>query len=88
LVVGGKPIASWVPYTIIGFELMVLIGSLATVLGLFVNARIPRITQTVGYDPRFSDGSFGIWVECRPDEQETVRRVLAANGAAEVRGDR
>src|SRR6476646_1783717 len=88
LVVGGKPIASWVPYTIIGFELMVLIGSLATVLGLFVNARIPRITQTVGYDPRFSDGSFGIWVECRPDEQETVRRVLRENGAAEVRGDR
>jgi hypothetical protein len=88
LVVGGKPIASWVPYTIIGFELMVLIGSLATVLGLFVNARIPRITQTVGYDPRFSDGSFGIWVECRPDEQETVRRVLVANGAEEVRGER
>ena len=62
------------PYTIIGFEVMVLIGSLATVLGLFVIARIPRITQTVGYDPRFSDGSFGIWVECPPDEQETVRR--------------
>ena len=28
LVVGGKPIASWVPYTIIGFEVMVLIGAL------------------------------------------------------------
>ena len=26
LVVGGKPIASWVPYTIFGFEVMVLIG--------------------------------------------------------------
>ena len=26
IVVGGKPIASWVPYTIIGFELMVLVG--------------------------------------------------------------
>src|SRR5579885_2564408 len=35
LVVGGKPIASWVPYTIIGFEVMVLIGSLSTVAGLF-----------------------------------------------------
>ena len=88
LVVGGKPIASWVPYTIIGFEVMVLIGSLSTVAGLFIHARIPRITQTVGYDPRFSDGSFGIWVECRPDEQETVRRVLRENGAEEVRGDR
>jgi hypothetical protein len=88
LVVGGKPIASWVPYTIISFELMVLIGSLATVLGLFVTAKIPRITHTVGYDPRFSYGSFGIWVECRPDEQETVRRVLREKGAAEVSGDR
>ena len=88
LVVGGKPIASWVPYTIIGFEVMVLIGSLATVLGLFINARIPRITQTVGYDPRFSDGSFGIWVECRPDEQDTVRRLMKEKGAEEVRGER
>src|SRR5919199_1474076 len=55
LVTGGKPIASWVPYTIIGFELMVLIGSLATVFGLFINSRFPRITSTIGYDPRFSD---------------------------------
>lgn len=88
LVTGGKPIASWVPYTIIGFEVMVLIGSLATVAGLFVAAKIPRITSTVGYDPRFSDGSFGIWVECRPDEAEVVRRVLKEKGAEEVRGER
>jgi hypothetical protein len=88
LVVGGKPIASWVPYTIIGFEVMVLIGALATVAGLFITSHIPRITQTVGYDPRFSDGDFGIWVECRPDEQESVRSVLQQFGAREVRGDR
>ena len=88
LVVGGKPIASWVPYTVFGFEVMVLIGGLSTVAGLFINARIPRVTMMVGYDPRFSDGSFGIWVECRPDEQETVRRVLKEKGAEEVRGDR
>ena len=39
LVVGGKPVASWVPYTIIGFELMVLIGSLSTVFGMFAVSR-------------------------------------------------
>src|SRR5919205_4552383 len=72
LVVGGKPIASWVPYTIIGFELMVLIGALSTVAGLFINSRIPRITMTVGYDARFSDGDFGVWVECPPDKQGAV----------------
>src|SRR5919202_1397141 len=41
LVVGGKPIASWVPYTIFGFEVMVLIGSLSTVFGLFALSLAP-----------------------------------------------
>ena len=62
-----------------------LIGSLSTVFGMMALSRIPRLTLTVGYDPRFSDGSFGIWVECRPDEQEIVRRVLVEKGAEEVR---
>ncbi|HET7549796.1 MAG TPA: DUF3341 domain-containing protein [Gemmatimonadaceae bacterium] len=87
LVVGGKPVPSWVPYTIISFELMVLIGSLATVLGLFVNSRFPRITMTVGYDPRFSDGEFGVWVQCPPDRQRDVAGALQRFGAAEVRGE-
>ena len=88
LVVGGKPIASWVPYTIFGFEVMVLIGSLSTVAGLFANARIPRVTMTVGYDPRFSDGSYGVWVECPPDRQRDVEAALRDVGAVEVRSER
>src|SRR5688572_4421201 len=60
LVVGGKPIASWIPYTIIGFEVMVLVGALSTVYGMFILSRIPKITQTMGFDPRFTSGSFGI----------------------------
>ena len=50
LVVGGKAIASWVPFTILGFEVMVLIGGLATVFAMFGFAGIPRLTMTVGYD--------------------------------------
>jgi hypothetical protein len=88
LVVGGKPVASWVPYTIFGFEVMVLFGALSTVVGLFINARIPRLTMTVGYDPRFSDDSFGIWVECPPDKLRRVEDLLRQHGAVEVRGDR
>jgi hypothetical protein len=88
LVVGGKPVASWVPYTIFGFEVMVLFGALSTVAGLFINSRIPRLTMTVGYDPRFSDGSFGIWVECPPERQRGVEELLRAHGAVEVRGER
>ncbi len=88
LVVGGKPVSSWVPYTIFGFEVMVLFGSLATVAGLFIVARLPRITMTVGYDPRFSDGDYGVWVECAPERQAAVRALLTRAGATEVRGER
>src|SRR5919202_4779645 len=88
LVVGGKPIASWVPYTIFGFEVMVLIGSLSTVAGLFITARFPRITATIGYDPRFSDDEFGLWVECPPERQRDVESLLRDAGAVEVRRER
>lgn len=88
IVVGGKPIASWVPYTIFGFEVMVLVGALATVVGMFANARLPRLTMTVGYDPRFSHGDFGIFVECAPERCGEAEATLRQNGAVEVRSER
>jgi Protein of unknown function (DUF3341) len=88
LVVGGKAIASWVPYTIFGFEVMVLIGGLSTVAGLFINSRIPRLTMTVGYDTRFSHGDYGIFVDCPPDRAAAARAVLSKHGALEVRDER
>ena len=88
LVVGGKPIASWVPYTIISFEMMILIGALSTVFGLFANSRVPRLTMTIGYDPRFSHGDFGVYVEAPPERQNDVVDMLRRHGAVEVRGER
>jgi len=85
LVVGGKPIASWVPYTIFGFEVMVLIGSLSTVFALFALARVPRLTMTVGYDPRFSGGHFGVWVATNSDRAKEAADLLTRHGAVEVR---
>jgi hypothetical protein len=88
MIVGGKPVASWVPYTIISFEMMVLVGALSTVFGMFISSRIPRVTMTVGYDPRFSDGSFGIWVEAPAEKESAVRQMLGEYGAVEVRSER
>jgi hypothetical protein len=88
LVVGGKPIASWVPYTILGFEVMVLIGGLATVFAMFAFARIPRLTMTVGYDPRFSGGHFGVWVVTDPNRVDSAMDILKKHGAEEVRRER
>ena len=88
IVVGGKPVASWVPYTIIGFELMVLIGSLSTVFGMFALSRIPRLTMTVGYDARFSHGDYGVWVVAGPDRAAQAADVMRHHGALEVRNER
>ncbi len=87
LVVGGKPFASWIPYTIIGFELMVMVGSLATVAGMFTNSRIPKITRTPGFDPRFSSNQFGVYVEAPPERLGDAEALLKSHGAVEVRDE-
>ena len=87
LVVGGKAIASWIPYTIIGFEMMVLVGALATVAGMFINSRIPKITMTVGADTRFTGGDYGIFVEAPPERLKEAEGMLRDFGAVEVRGE-
>ncbi len=88
LVVGGKAVASWIPYTIIGFETMVLVGALSTVAGMFVHSRVPKITMTVGFDPRFTHGDYGIWVPAAPDRARAVEDTFRRNGAVEVRHER
>ena len=50
-----------------------LIGGLSTVVGLLISARVPRLTLQVGYDPRFSHGDYGVWVECAPEQARTAR---------------
>ena len=88
LVVGGKAIATWVPYTIFGFEVMVLVGGLATVYAMFGLAGLPRLTTTVGYDPRFSAGDYGVWVETTSDRADEAMDLLRRHGAREVRSER
>ncbi|QJR34774.1 MULTISPECIES: DUF3341 domain-containing protein [Gemmatimonas] len=85
LVVGGKAIASWIPYTIIGFEVMVLVGALSTVAGMFINSRIPRLSTTSGYDTRFSGGYFGIFIACDANKAGQAEELLRQHGAVEVR---
>ncbi len=88
LVVGGKAISTWIPYTVFGFEVMVMVGALSTVFGMFYLAGIPRLTTTVGYDPRFSNGHYGVWCECAPEKLAEAEAILRHHGAVEVRGER
>jgi hypothetical protein len=73
------------PFFVIAFELMVLFGGVATLIGLVALARLPRVRRTRAFDPRFTDDRFGVAVHCPPDRRASVRQILAAAGAEEVR---
>jgi hypothetical protein len=85
LVVGGKPLVHMIPYTVLAFELAVLFGALATVLGLFITARLPRLGFEAVYDPAFSNDKLGVFVRCSPDRAPAARDILVKAGAPEVR---
>ncbi len=87
LIVGGKPPASFAPYTIIAFELTILFGVLMTVLGLFVIGGLPHGKfgrNDVGYDPRFSAEDFGLVVRCKDRDVAEIDAMLRSAQALEV----
>jgi len=87
LVTGGKPILSMPAYVIISFEMMVLFGALATVIGLFINSRLPYMKPMVVYDPEFSAGKFGVYVTVAADRIDQARGILKGQDPSEIRED-
>ena len=85
LVVGGKPIVSIPAFVPIAFELTVLFGALATVVGLFILSRLPAIKPPVIYDPEFTSGRYGVYVEAPPERVAEARRILEAQEPVEFR---
>ena len=90
MVVGGKPIVSIPAFVVIAFELTILFGALATVIGLFINARLPHRQRIVVYNPEFSADRFGIFVPVEDDkveEAEEVRGILQECHPIEIRNN-
>jgi molybdopterin-containing oxidoreductase family membrane subunit len=88
LIVGGKPAMSLPvspPYVVIMFELMILFGGIATLIGMVTLGRLPRFSVSPSYDPRFSNDRFGVAVHCTPDRAASVREILSHAGAEEIR---
>ena len=83
LITGGKPIVSLPPFLVIVFTLTILLGSIATLAGFLYWAIGGRRRCPVPYDGRFSDGHFGLWVECGPSDVDTVVRLMQEKGAIE-----
>jgi|SRR5690606_1959684 len=85
LIVGGKEIVSMPAFSIIMFEMTVLIGALSTVAGLFLTSRLPRLgRQEALYHPSFSLDRFGVYAHVPPDGFEAVRSIMNDSGSEEV----
>ena len=88
LVVGGKPpigLPVSPPYVVIMFELMILFGGIATVIGMVTLGRLPQLRTSSSYDRRFTHDRFGVAVHCAAERAASVREILRGGGADEIR---
>jgi hypothetical protein len=87
IMIGGKPFASIPPYTVIAFELTILFGGLATLLGLLAVGRLPSGGfggSPATYNPRFSAEEFGLVVGCQERDVAEIEALLRSHTAKEV----
>lgn len=85
LIVGGKPIISIPPFGVISYILLILFGSIATVIGFLVNARLPQLRLPAAYDERLSSDHFGIQVFGDATQLKNWEKRMKKAGAVEVR---
>ena len=79
---GNMPIVAWWPNLIVIFELTMLGAILATVITLFVSAKLPSRESKL-YDPQVSDGKILVGVE-NAARSEDVERALVAAGSPQI----
>ncbi len=82
---GGRPIITIPPFLIITYEMTILFGILATVIGFLVSARFPAMRERV-YVPEAAVDKFAVTVLCEDDARfRRAETILRDAGAEEVR---
>ncbi|RJP66255.1 MAG: DUF3341 domain-containing protein [Candidatus Abyssobacteria bacterium SURF_17] len=83
LLTGGKPALSLPAFVIIAFEMTILFGAVATLVGFLVNAKLPPIEKE-WYHPGCSRSDFALLVWHDPAQSDSIERHLRDAGAREV----
>lgn len=82
---GGRPIITIPPFLIITYEMTILCGILATVIGFFVSGRFPAFRERI-YVPEAAVDRFVVTVPCADEGVfQRAEAILKGAGAEEVR---
>ena len=82
---GNMPIVAWWPNMIVMFELTMLGAIVATVLTLFITAKLPSRVPPL-YDPEVTNGMILVGVVNPPQAKlPDLERALRAGGATELK---
>ena len=83
---GGRPIITWPPFLIITYEMTILCGILATVVGFLVSARFPAFSERI-YVPEAAVDKFAVADVLRGPGRvrSKAEAILRGAGAEEVR---
>ena len=85
MVTGGKPILSVFAMLIIMYEMTMLAGVIATVIGIIFESRLPNLKPGV-YDTRITEGWIGVVVTFDDDSKVAeAQDVLNKAGALEIK---
>jgi molybdopterin-containing oxidoreductase family membrane subunit len=80
LIVGGKPIVSWIPFFVIAFEFTILFAVFGNIAGLVTQVGLPaKIGET--YHPACSGSVYGVLAESTPEEADKIRLFFQNRGA-------
>jgi hypothetical protein len=83
LLTGGKPIVSIPAFVVIAFEMTILFGGLATMLGLMLKAKLPPVIKEC-YHTGCSQSDFALVVWHDPPDYESIESLLREAGARDV----
>ena len=85
MVTGGKPILSIFAMLIIMYEMTMLAGVIATVIGIIFESRLPNLKPGV-YDTRITEGWIGVVITFDDDAKVAeAESVLNKAGALEIK---
>jgi hypothetical protein len=90
LIVGGKEIVALPAFSVIMFELTILLGALSTVAGLFLAGRLPHLgpPEAPLFHPSFTAGHFGVFAHAPRERYDAVQRIMTESGSEEVLVDK